>query len=263
MGIPDTHQEFIVHVTEKLKQDERLLGLSIAGSYVDGHMDEYSDVDFVIVVKDEYFDEIMAERQQTAASLGDLLVGFTGEHVGEPRLLICLYDQPLLHVDYKWVTLHDFQTQRVEDPHVLWEVDGALTKAIQAQKGTYPPLDLQWFEDRIWVWVHYAASKLRRGEHLECASVVLFFQERILASMAKIKAGYLPRGYRHFERELPDEIGRFQATIDKCHRPETLKENLRDAALFYKELRAACDPDSTLTLRTRAERAAMAYLEAS
>jgi hypothetical protein len=31
-----------------------------------------------------------------------LLVGFTGEHVGEPRVLICLYGPPVLHVDLKF-----------------------------------------------------------------------------------------------------------------------------------------------------------------
>ena len=38
-----------------------------------------------------------------AAGLGPLLACFTGEHVGEPRLLIALYGPPPVHVDLKFV----------------------------------------------------------------------------------------------------------------------------------------------------------------
>jgi hypothetical protein len=49
-----------------------------------------------------------------------LLAAFSGEHVGEPRLLIALYGPPLLHVDIKVVALRDL-ADRVEDAHVLWD----------------------------------------------------------------------------------------------------------------------------------------------
>lgn len=51
--------------------------------------------------------------RELAGTLGHLLHAFTGEHVGEPRLLICLYGPELLHVDLKFVTL-EMLTQRVE-----------------------------------------------------------------------------------------------------------------------------------------------------
>ncbi len=53
-----------------------------------------------------------------AKRLGHFLSGFTGEHVGEPRVLICLYDNPLLHVDIKFLTLEELHP-RVETPVVL------------------------------------------------------------------------------------------------------------------------------------------------
>ena len=47
---------------------------------------------FVVVVDPLYYDEIMAQRMAFAGTLGHLLQhAFTGEHVGEPRLLICLF----------------------------------------------------------------------------------------------------------------------------------------------------------------------------
>jgi hypothetical protein len=52
-------------------------------------------------------------RAGFAGALGPLLSAFTGDHVGEPRLLICLYGPPLLHVDLKFVTPADL-AERVE-----------------------------------------------------------------------------------------------------------------------------------------------------
>ena len=60
-------------------------------------------------------DEVMHERKSIASSLGRLAGAFTGEHVGEPRLLICLYDNPVLHVDLKFVNLFDAAV-RIENP---------------------------------------------------------------------------------------------------------------------------------------------------
>lgn len=62
----------------------------------------------------------MAQRLDITAGWGRQLAAFTGEHVGEPRVVICLYDDPLLHVDFKFVTPRELDT-RIEDPVVLWE----------------------------------------------------------------------------------------------------------------------------------------------
>ena len=66
--------------------------------------------------------------------LGPLLACFTGEHVGEPRLLIALYGPPLLHVDLKFVAERDLDV-RVEDGRVLWQRDGALDRALAPRRG--------------------------------------------------------------------------------------------------------------------------------
>lgn len=97
--IPSTHLTFLENLTEKLKKDQRIISVAIAGSYVSNQMDEFSDLDFKIIVDSACYDDVMAERREIASTLGDLVASFTGEHVGEPRLLICLYDNPVLHVD--------------------------------------------------------------------------------------------------------------------------------------------------------------------
>lgn len=81
-------------------------------SFITNSMDEFSDLDLVIAVEPSHQAAVMAERMKVAASLGELLAAFTGEHLGEPRVLICLYEAPLLHVDLKFVSLDDIATLR-------------------------------------------------------------------------------------------------------------------------------------------------------
>lgn len=97
------HERFIKQAKKKISRDNRLTGLLAGGSMIHGAMDEYSDLDLVIVCDNVYRNEIMEQRIQLAEELGQLLSAFTGEHVGEPRLVICLYGPPLLHVDLKFI----------------------------------------------------------------------------------------------------------------------------------------------------------------
>jgi len=80
--IPALHQKFIKRVRDGVARDPRLAALLAGGSYVHGGFDDHSDLDFVIVVQDESYSEVMASRLEFAARLGELLAAFTGEHVG-------------------------------------------------------------------------------------------------------------------------------------------------------------------------------------
>ena len=48
--LPSPHREFILTSLEKLKKDLRILGVAAGGSLILNNMDEYSDLDLVIVV---------------------------------------------------------------------------------------------------------------------------------------------------------------------------------------------------------------------
>ncbi|NUN52809.1 MAG: oxalate:formate antiporter, partial [Planctomycetaceae bacterium] len=116
--VPPAHAEFLERALGILAQDPRLLGVAAGGSFLARAMDEHSDIDLVIAVDAGSHAEVMGERMAIARGLGQLLAAFTGEHVGDPRLVICLYGDPLLHVDLKFLR-PDELAQRVEDPEVL------------------------------------------------------------------------------------------------------------------------------------------------
>src|SRR5262249_11580558 len=138
-------------------------------------------------------------RPEILGRLGSLLCATTGEHVGDPRLMIALYDSPLLHVDVKFVTVDDF-VGRVEDPVVLWERDGALKQAIARTTPRWPQPSWQWIEDRFWIWVHNGATKIARGELFEAHAFLSFLRSNALAPLGALRAGRNARGVRHVER---------------------------------------------------------------
>jgi hypothetical protein len=92
---------FADRVSINLQEDKAIIGLAAAGSWLTNEIDEFSDPDLIVVTKEKITDS-KAKMLAYAKSFGNLLSGFTGEHVGEPRVLICLYDDPLLHVDIKF-----------------------------------------------------------------------------------------------------------------------------------------------------------------
>ncbi|WP_392535023.1 nucleotidyltransferase domain-containing protein [Nostoc sp. C117] len=260
MAVPEPQEELLEEILVKLKTDDRLLGVAIAGSYLTGEMDEYSDLDLIIVVDDVHYQQVLQERQLLASRLGKLLAAFTGEHVGEPRLLICLYDSPLVHVDLKFLLLQDFQTDRIENPIVLWERGNLLTLAVCENPRNYPPFDPQWIEDRFWVWVHYCATKLGRGELFEVINALSSIRAIVLAPLAKVQAGLLPRGVRNLEREIPSYLSDFRETIPAKHDAQEIARSLQYTIRFYCQLRSTLK-NPELIIRSQAEAASTKYLQ--
>jgi len=240
-----------------LQRDSRFLGVAAGGSWISAEMDAFSDLDLVLAIAPAGLASVSESRMQIAESLGPMLAGFTGEHVGEPRLLICLYDAPLLHVDLKFVPLPELE-QRVEDPVVLWERDGALTRAISAGPATFPMPDLQWVEDRFWVWVHYAATKLGRGELFEVVDFMAFLRSQVLGPLAFVAEGQRPRGVRKLETGLPRYLSAFQRTLPALD-AKSCADALLAAIQLYRELRQITG-GTRLRRRSDAEQASTQYL---
>lgn len=77
-----------------LETDDKVVGLAVAGSWLTNELDEFSDLDLILVTKQKIAGN-KCLMVNYAKKLGDFLSGFTGEHLGEPRVLICLYNNPL------------------------------------------------------------------------------------------------------------------------------------------------------------------------
>ena len=254
-SLPQSHRQFLLRALPVFEADARIAGVAMGGSYVTNTMDQFSDLDILVVTQAENDAEVMADRPRIVRALGPLLEAFTGEHVGDPRLLICLYGQPLLHVDYKFITAKDL-CHRVEEPVVLWERDGQLTRALSEGRANYPAPNRQWIEDRFWIWVHYGAGKIGRGEIFEAIEFISYLRANVLGPLGLQAAGARPGGVRKIEKFAP-EFSRVLAQTVAIYDARDCARALRVCAEIYKSLRessAGCAVNQTV------EMAAMQYL---
>lgn len=245
IALPPLHRQFVDRVIDEVARDPRMTALLAGGSYIHGGFDAHSDIDFVVVVEESSFGEMMATRRKFARRIGDLLAAFTGEHVGEPRLLICLYGPPLLHVDLKFVTASDLD-RLVERPAILFARDPARIAArLDAAVVAWPNASPEWFEQRAWIWLHYGAAKLARGELYEAIGMLAFFRDQVLGPMLHRRAGRPQRGVRRIESLDGPCVERLAGTIPSLD-AESVRNALALAADLYLELRADEPPHETV-----------------
>jgi predicted nucleotidyltransferase len=251
-------REFAERAQEVIATDENVIGLAVAGSWLTNEMDEFSDLDLILVTQDK----ISSDKDKMlgyAKRLGDLLSGFTGEHVGEPRVLICLYDNPLLHVDIKFVTLEEFHV-RIETPTILLDKDSRLQQALENSTPKFPYPDYQWIEDRFWTWIHYALLKIGRGEYLEAYDFFGFLRMVVFGPLLHIKNENQPRGVRKVETALQaHDLKRLLETIPSFDATGLLR-SLRSSIKLYKNLRESLYGANVL-LHVQAEKKVMEYFE--
>ncbi len=252
----EAHKEFIKSTIDKLSIDKRIVGILAGGSFITGEMDEFSDIDLVIVSTNDSYNRIMAERFDIVHSMGSTLSVFTGEHVGEPRLLISLYEQDTLHVDFKFVKLDDVH-KRVEDPVVLWQQDSLIDEEMKKSKAHFPTPDVQWIEDRFWVWVHYGALKIGRDELFETIDFISFLRQNVIGSLILMKCGHLPRGVRRIEFDAPEYLERLKQTV-ASHDKDSCIRAIEKIVELYIELREYFKNEDFI-YRTNAQKATLAY----
>lgn len=235
-ALPAPHSLLLERVRDAVASDNRLSALLIGGSYVHGGLDEHSDLDFVVVVEQDDYDDVMETRVEFAETIGDMVSCFTGEHVGEPRLLICLYGPPLVHVDFKFVLLSDFE-QQIERRALLYAKDaGEIERAIGAGSVSWPNHSPEWFEARIWIWLHYAITKLHRGELYEAIGMLGFIREQVIGPMLYRRAGLNQRGVRRLEASKLDKDVDLAGTVAK-HDRDSVRRALITMTGIYLDLR--------------------------
>lgn len=257
MKTVNVQQLFAERVISIVRKDSSVAGLAVAGSWLTEELDEFSDLDLILVTEEKVSIDIL-KMKRYAASYGDLLSAFTGEHIGEPRLLICLYKDPFLHVDIKFMTLSELD-KGIEQPTILYDTKNRLREAFSNAKIQFPYPDYQWIEDRFWVWVHYLLLKVGRGEYMEANDFLAFLRMKVFGPLLHIKNGNLPRGVRKVETQLAeDDLGKLRSTIGANDRQSLLAAAAYSIQL-YRHLSAILYP-AEIYLNTQTEREILKFL---
>lgn len=252
------HQQFASQTVSILSSDENITGIAVAGSWITAELDSFSDLDMIIVTAEP----IGGNRDRMIAyadRLGNLLNAFTGEHVGEPRLLICLYSDPLLHVDLKFVTIEEFGT-RVETPVILFDKNGQLQHRIEASEANFPHPDYQWIEDRFWTWIHYGLLKVGRGEYFEALDFIGYLRMVVFGPLLHISNGNLPKGVRKVEMKLnPHDLAALKDTLAE-HNKGSIMRSIGNSIDLYLRLRQKLFTGDVIW-KTETEKAVIAYYQ--
>ncbi len=244
-------------IVARARELPEVLGIAAGGSFISGGMDEYSDLDLILLVEPSAWEDVMGRRVQMAQSMGPLLTSFTGEHVGEPRLLICIFGPPMVHVDLKFM-VPDMLAKRVEDPVVVWERDGAMSAALDTGTPRYPQPSLQWIEDRFWGWVHYECAKIGRGELFEAISGLDFLRTCVLGPLALMEVSARPSGVRRLEAAAPRFAEELKSSL-AAYDARDIMRAMSAAIGLYRGLRDRIK-ESGFSRRVEVEEAAMDYL---
>lgn len=254
--VPEHLRALAEQVVAAAEADERLLAVIAGGSVATGTSDEYSDLDLVLVCTPEAHAECLAEAPEFAGRVGPLLASFTGEHVGEPRLLITLFGPPVVHVDLKFVTPADLR-KRVEDGVVLWQRGDVVDRAYAESEAHWPQADPQWIEDRFWVWVHYVAVKIGRGELFEAVEGLGMLRSAAIAPLAVLGRTGRPAGVRRLETLVPELVPDLRATVAAADREDCLRA-LKVSIDLYRTVRERSGVQ--VVRRTAAEEAVIDFL---
>ena len=233
--VTGVQRSFINRALPVFKKDKRIVGVALGGSYANGMMDEYSGLDFIIAVDPPKLPYIISEGAEIAEKLGMLLACFTAEHIQRPEMLICMYGNPLLHVDLDFKAVNKI-SDRVEDPVILYEKDKMMSEEYAKKPAAISAPDLQWYEDRFWIWVHYIANRIGRGELFDAIEGLSFLRQRVLGPLMLVKNGRPPWGVRNIEAAAPDELPRLVATLAE-HDAKSCLKALKSATDLYIYLR--------------------------
>ena len=209
-----------------------MLGMAITGSFVEGHPDEFSDLDLRVVLGDGAFRRFFSERGRFLERCGDPVAAFTGEHVGEPNLVITLFDD-LVHVDFLFAEIGEMPERNDgRAVRVLWERDPRVGDAFGPPYAPDPRADLAWLEDRVWTWACYTQSKILRGELYEALSALSWMREWVLFRVLAVRSSIRVRGAR-FAEDLVGEHGRRIASTVARPDPGSAMDALRTTVDLY------------------------------
>lgn len=113
-------------------------------------------------------------------------------------------------------------------------------------------------EDRFWVWVHYSAAKLGRGELFEVVNFLSFLRKTVLGPLMLMKNNMLPRGVRRIENDAPEFTEKLKRTV-AIHEKKSCYDAIISAISLYLDLRQ--DYEEDIEIKYEAQKESIKYLK--
>ncbi len=237
------HRNLLERAVARFRDDDRVPGLVLGGSFALGGADFYSDVDLYMIVRDEVFDPVFAERDAAAQAIGSSLFRFTVEPVpGGSRDYIVTYPGPV-KLDLMYHRESELEPgPKWENRLVLKDDFGSLDAVVSRSTGYEPDrLTLEVLaelDQKFWTWCWYVFGKIVRGELWEALDGMHTIRSLALLPLLDRAAERPHEGYRRLERKLdPETSGLLAATVVSLQ-PGALYAALQAEIALFRELRA-------------------------
>jgi hypothetical protein len=213
------HHRLLERAVARFQDDVRVVGLVVGGSLAHGATDFYSDVDLYIVVQDEAFDGIFAERDATVKAVGSPLFGFTVDPMpGGSTDHIVIYEGPV-KFDFMYLKESDLKpTPKWVGCAVLKGAIGHVGDVVARSEGLAPPQPtttaLLELNQKFWTWCWYVFGKIVRGELREALNGLHSIRSLALVPILDWAAERPHEGYRRLEHKTdPDAASRLMVTV--------------------------------------------------
>ena len=245
---------FLTCLIEGVQSDERIVGLLQGGSGAEGRVDQWSDLDVFLFVRDADLEVFLHEWKQWVKPYGRLLLAYQPER--SIAWTIFHADPVPLRVDFRFLPASQIESVRTwpTSPHSLKEIilddktNGVLSKVAQSLVGHSQRLprtqEENTFEqdcNSMWYFLHAAFCKLERGDQWYARISFHIAVLDHLIALLKLESGAVERWLASFpssklERALsPARLNQLDTCIP-LPGAEALKQAMLNAAKLGYEV---------------------------
>ena len=238
--IVQTKEQILRQVTEFLLSRTEVIGLFCGGSIAEGTTDEYSDIDFRVVVRSECFDDFVKDHMSYPRHWGDFICNNGGRNVSVSHF------KPFNKVDVLYYRPEDLKPSPWSGLpiKVLYDPDAIIERLIQSSGNlTFAPTPEQ-VGDSISVAIgnaHEVYRRAQRGE-LAYAQAILNCLRSSIVDADDALGGRPVQGefgFSHLERRCsPQVLHALYASYVGADRPSILDALANLARIYTRQLKA-------------------------
>lgn len=231
-------REILLRLEELLLADERIEGVALRGLVAEGRSDHYSELDLLVTVRDEAFDQVVAEPESFFQQAGQLSYWFLSAR-GESRLFAAVFEG-MLEVDVAYLRASALQAQPGERYWVvLKDRSGWLAVVAEESAKLSPPAPprVDRPDDRFWLWVYRTMASVDRGD-LWYAWAMLNGIRQLLMQLIAEADGHPLVSLKQYHRRIDRTDERWLAATVCSLQPKAILQALSAATGLYVSLRA-------------------------
>ena len=226
-------------LVDYLLKFDTIQAIFLVGSNATGKADIYSDLDFTVIVNDDYVEDIW-KKFYDVLNNEQIFRKFKVDFGGN-EYLVGMFLKNALEMDIGFTTLNNFETKNLKRPNlkykVLYEKDGFKVPVI-ISRATYNGLNiLEGADSDIWYNFKNAMFALKRNKLFRCINEI----EESRNYIVKIIASFNNLESKHFKQidYIKEEV---KTKIEKTYPNQISYEGLKSSLLnvidlFYETLK--------------------------